>query len=151
MKKISKILSTIIFSFMVFTNYVFAYGYDLSVTSNSVTVGNSITLNIKVSDAAGKFSISSSNSSVVSVSSSNAWIDNGTQSITLKANKEGSAVITVSANDVTSYSGNSITGSKSVTINVKAKQVVSNNTPTGGNNKQNAGTKATPKSSNNFF
>ena len=151
MKKISKILSTIIFSFMVFTNYVFAYGYDLSVTSNSVTVGNSITLNIKVSDAAGKFSISSSNSSVVSVSSSNAWIDNGTQSITLKANKEGSAVITVSANDVTSYSGNSITGSKSVTINVKAKQVVSNNTPTGGNNKQNAGTKATPKSSNNFL
>ena len=149
MKKISKIISIFLINFILFTNNVFAYGYDLSVTSNSVTVGNSITLNIKVSDAAGKFSISSSNNSVVSISSSSAWIDNGTQSITLKANKEGSATITVTANDVTSYGGNAITGSKSVNITVKAQQAPATNN-TGGNNNY-IPAKTTPKSSNNFL
>lgn len=149
MKKIARIISIFVVSFILFTNSVFAYGYDLSVTSSTVTVGNSITLNIKVSDAAGKFSISSSNSGVVSISSSSAWIDNTTQSITLKANKEGSATITVTASDVTSYSGNSITGSKSVNITVKAKQVVYNNNT--GNNNNYTPAKTTPKSSNNFL
>ena len=146
MKKRTNILILFMISFLLFTQSVFAYGYDLSVTSNSVTVGNSITLNIKVSDAAGKFLISTSNSSVVSISSTNAWIDNGTQSVTLKANKEGSATITVTASDVTSYSGASISGSKSVNITVKAK-------PTPSNNKSNNYTpaKVTPKSSNNFL
>ena len=148
MKKRTNILILFMISFLLFTQSVFAYGYDLSVTSNSVTVGNSITLNIKVSDAAGKFLISTSNSSVVSISSTNAWIDNGTQSVTLKANKEGSATITVTANDVTSYSGASISGSKSVNITVKAKPA-----PAPSNNKSNNYTpaKVTPKSSNNFL
>lgn len=147
MKKIVKLLSITILSFIVFINSVLAYGYDLSVTSTSVTVGNSVSLSIKVTDAAGKFLIASSNSSVVSVSSSSSWIDNTTGVVTLKANKEGKAVITVTASDVTSYSGSNITGSKSITVTVKAKQVPSNNTTTG-NNKT---TTQTPKSSNNYL
>lgn len=150
MKRIINIVTLFILSFVLFTNSVFAYGYDLSITSNTVTVGNSVTLNIKVSDAAGKFTISSSNSQVVSISSSSSWIDNTTQSITLKANKEGSATITVTASDVTSYDGKAITGSKSVTITAKAKQVVNNNN-SGGNNNNYTPAKSTPKSSNNFL
>ena len=146
MKKIINTILLSIVSFILFTNSVYAYGYDLSVTSNSVTVGNSVTLNIKVSDAAGKFLISSSNSSVVSISTSNVWIDNGIQSITLKANKEGSATITVTAYDVSSYSQNPITGSKSVNITVKAKQA-----PVTNNSKNNYTPVVTPKSSNNFL
>ena len=145
MKKLFKLLSVFTLSIMMFTNYVYAYGYDLSVTSNSVTVGNSITLNIKVTDAAGKFTISSSNSQVLSVSQSTLWIDNQTASVTLKANKEGTATVNVAAGDVTSYSGNNITGSKSVTITVKAKPVVSNN---GGNGSGNTYVAPKPKSSN---
>lgn len=151
MKRIFNIVTLFILSFVLFTNSVFAYGYDLSITSNTVTVGNSVTLNIKVSDAAGKFTISSSNSQVVSISSSSSWIDNTTQSITLKANKEGSATITVTASDVTSYDGKAITGSKSVTITAKAKQVVNNNNNSGGNNNNYTPAKSTPKSSNNFL
>ena len=151
MKRIINIVTLFILSFVLFTNSVFAYGYDLSITSNTVTVGNSVTLNIKVSDAAGKFTISSSNSQVVSISSSSSWIDNTTQSITLKANKEGSATITVTASDVTSYDGKAITGSKSVTITAKAKQVVNNNNNSGGNNNNYTPAKSTPKSSNNFL
>ena len=147
MKKKINILILLIISFMLFTKNAFAYGYDLSVTSNSVTVGNSITLNIKVSDAAGKFLISSSNSSVIAIPTSytNTWIDNSTQSITLTALKEGSTTITVTASDVTSYSSDSITGSKSITITVKSKPTTSNS-GSGSNT-----TKVTPKSSNNFL
>lgn len=141
MKKLSIFLITLI----LFTTKVYAYGYDLSVTSNTVTVGNSISLNINVSDAAGKFSISSSNSSVVSISSSSAWIDNTTQSITLKANKEGTATISVTASDVTSYGGDNVSGTKSVTINVKANSAPKSSG--GGSNN----TYTAPKSSNNFL
>ena len=138
MKKISIFLLTLV----LFTTRVYAYGYDLSVTSNTVTAGNSISLNIRVSDAAGKFTITSSNPGVVSVSSSSAWVDNTTQSITLKAIKAGSATISVTASDVTSYSGENVGGSKSVTITVRGAQQNSG----GGNN-----TYVAPKSSNNFL
>ena len=143
MRKKLQIIYLFIFSFMFLVNRVYAAGYDLSVTSNTLTVGNSVTLNIKATDAAGKFSITSSNNSVVSVSSSSVWLDNESRGITLKANKEGSAIITVTANDVTDYNGGAITGSKTINIVVKAKQTTSNN---GTTNRPVA-----PKSSNNFL
>jgi len=128
MKKIYKYLCVSLLTFVVLVNNVFAAGYSVSTTSNSVTIGNSVTLKISGSDIAGKFSISTSDSSVVSISTGSVWIDNNTQSITLKTNKVGSATITIKPTDVTSYSGDTITGNKSVTITVKAKPV----TPSGG-------------------
>ena len=146
MKKCYKYLCFIIISFLVLINSVYAAGYTTSVTSNSVTVGGSITLNIKGSDIAGKFTISSSNGSVVSLSGSNVWIDNNTQSITLKANKVGTSVITIVPVDVTGYNGETINGNKTITITVKAKPVVNNNS--GSNN----GTQnVKPKSSNSYL
>ena len=146
MKKCYKYLCFIIISFLVLIDSVFAAGYTTSVTSNSVTVGGSITLNIKGSDIAGKFSISSSNGAVVSLSGSSIWIDNNTQSITLKANKVGTSVITIVPVDVTGYNGESITGNKTITITVKAKPVVNNN---GGSNNGTQNVK--PKSSNSYL
>lgn len=144
MKKIYKYLCVALFSFVLLIDGVFAAGYSVTVTSNNVTVGNSVTLNIKCSDVAGKFNITSSNSSVVSVSSSSEWIDNATKSITLKTSKVGSAVITVTPVDVTSYSGDTITGAKTIKITVKAKTTTSS----GGNSNT---TTTKPKSSNSFL
>ena len=146
MKKCYKYLCFIIISFLVLIDSVFAAGYTTSVTSNSVTVGGSITLSIKGSDIAGKFSISSSNGAVVSLSGSSIWIDNNSQSITLKANKVGTSVITIVPVDVTGYNGESITGNKTITITVKAKPVVNNN---GGSNNGTQNVK--PKSSNSYL
>ena len=101
MKKILYVISTLFIFLGLLVPKTFAYTFEVSATSYSVTVGNSITLNIKVGDAAGKFNISSSDSSIVSVSTGSAWIDNTTQSITLKGNKAGSATIYVTADDVT--------------------------------------------------
>ena len=144
MKKIYKYLSVLLFSLMLFGNNVYAAGYTTSVTSNSVTVGGSVTLNIKGSDIAGKFTISTSNSSVVSISTSNVWIDNNTQSITLKANKVGSANITIVPTDVSNYSGGTITGNKVITITVKEKPK-----PSSGSSSKPSVVK--PKSSNSFL
>lgn len=146
MKKIYKYLSVLLFSLILFVNNVFAAGYTTSVTSNSVTVGGSVTLNIKGSDIAGKFTISTSNSSVVSISNSSVWIDNNTQSITLKANKVGSANITIVPTDVSSYGGGTITGNKVITITVKAKP-----TQSSGGGSSNKPSVSKPKSSNSFL
>lgn len=148
MKKIYKYLCVGLFSLMLFMNTVFAAGYTTSVTSTSVTVGGSVTLNIKGTDIAGKFTISTSNSSVVSLSSSNVWIDNNTQSITLKANKVGSANITIVPTDVSNYSGGAVTGNKVITITVKAKTTNNN---TGGGTTTNTPQVTKPKSSNSFL
>ena len=150
MKKI--LYTTFILLLSIFTGIsnVFAYSFEVSATSNSVTVGNTVTLNIKVSEAAGKFSISSSDSSIVSVSTGSAWIDNATQSITLKANKEGTATIYVNASDVTTYDGKNVSITKQVKITVNPKPVVSNNT-SGNNNSGRTVITPKAKSSNNFL
>ena len=149
MKKILCLISTFIIGVSLFIPKTLAYTFEVSATSYSVTVGNTITMNIKVGDAAGKFSISSSDSSIVSVSTGSAWIDNATQSITLKANKEGNATIYVTASDVTTYDGNNVSITKQIKITVNPKPVVSNNTTGNSNNT----TVITPKakSSNNFL
>lgn len=141
MKKIYKYIFVLLFGLLVNTSFVMAAGYSVTTTSNTVTVGNTITLSVKGTDIAGKFSISTSNSSVVSISGSSLWIDNNTQSVTLKANKVGSATITIVPADVSSYSGGVITGNKTVTITVKDKP----STSSGGS------TISKPKSSNSYL
>lgn len=152
MKRVIKYLSIMICTFIISTSYVKAASYDISVTSNTVTVGNSVTLTIKGNDLAGKFTLSSSNASVASLSSGSVWIDNDSKRVTINTNNAGTAVITISASDVTSYDGNSVTGNKSVTITVNSKPT--SNPGNGGNKtgtttKNNSSTKK--KSSNNYL
>lgn len=146
MRKFYKYLSLIVVSFMLLTTEVMAAGYSVSVTSTSVTIGNNVTLTIKGSEVAGKFTISSSNSSVVSVSNSNVWVDNNNQSVTLSTKNTGSATITITPADVTSYSGSTITGSKTITVTVKKKTTSNSGGSSGNNNK-----KPTPKSANSYL
>ena len=144
MRKFKNYLSILILSFVLFTNSVMAAEYSITTTSNSVTVGNSITLKVTGTNLAGKFNITSSNSSVVSLSSSSIWIDNNSQSITLKANKVGSATITINPTDVTSYNGETITKEKTITITVKAK-------PTNSGSSSGGTSTPKPKSSNSYL
>lgn len=139
MKKIFKYLLTLILSFSLVCNGVFAADYSISVTSSSVTVGNSVTLKVNGSGITGRFNISSSNTSVAELSGSNVWVENNTQSITIKTKKVGTTVITVTPDAKTGLSdsmGNALNlSAKKITITVKEKTVV---TPK-------------PKSSNNFL
>ena len=97
-----------------------AGSFSTSKSSVSLTEGGSITFNIVATNCEGRFSIESSNSGVVKVSESSVWVT-GSQSITLTAVKAGSATITISAEDVGDTSENEVTGSKTISVTVKAK------------------------------
>ena len=151
MKKAVKYLSLIICTFIISINYVKAASYDVTVTSKTVTVGNSVTLTIKGNDLAGRFDLSSSNSSVASLSKNSLFIDNNSTSITITAKSVGTATITIIPTDVTAYDNNTITGNKTITITVEDKPT--SNPSTGGNN---SGTTTNPtptkkKSTNNYL
>ena len=100
----------------------FAAGSFSVTSSRSLTEGGTSSITISANGCGGKFTISSSNSSVVSVSSSSMWVESGSSSVTITAKKAGTATITVTASDVASTDGSTeITGSKTCTVTVKAK------------------------------
>lgn len=118
------------FLFMLFTfpcNILGAGSFSVGAGSTSLNVGGSTTVSISTSGCAGMFSISSSNPSVVSVSSSSEFID-GNLNITANAGSVGSATITVTAVDVADTNIDTVSGSRSVTINVVEPPPKQNNT-----------------------
>lgn len=126
-----------------------AASFSVNATNNTLTEGSTTTLKIVASECVGKFTISSSDSNVVSVNSSSEWIENTTSSITLTAKKAGTATITVTAASVSDLSGdNDVTGSKSVTITVKEQEKSSSSSATSGttNNSTTKSSDATLKS-----
>ena len=127
MKKVLKYLLTLLFTFSVLSDVVFAASYSISVTSNSVTVGNSVTLKVNGSGLTGRFNVSSSDASVAALSGSSVWVENNTQSIKINTKKVGTAVIIVTPTDGISDSmGNEVSlAVKKITITVKAKSTSS--------------------------
>lgn len=99
-----------------------AGSFSASAGKTTLTVGEKTTFVANANGCGGNFKISSSDSSVVSIEgSSSEWIENGSHSVTLVANKAGKATITLTAVDVAdSTTADEITGSKSVTITVNA-------------------------------
>lgn len=127
MNKLKKIIFLLLF--MMFVPIVNAGSFSASSNYTNPTVGSTVTVTVKADNAAGKFSVSSSNSGVLSGGGSQ-WIENGSGSFSFKANAVGTATVTISADDVSDSSdGSVVSGTKTITINVKAKST--NNT--GGN------------------
>ena len=148
MKRILKYLLTIIFSFGLLCSSVFAADYSISVTSNTVTVGNTITLKINGSGIIGRFNVSSSNSSVASLSNSSVWVEDNTQQIKISTKNTGTTVITVTPGSTSDTLGNDLNLiSKKITITVKAKSTSGGSS--GGTSNNNVVSK--PKSSNSFL
>lgn len=106
-----------------------AASLSISASSKSVTIGSSVTVTVKASDLAGKFSVSSSDSSILSGGSSGTWLENSSESFKFTAKKEGSATITVKTISAASFStGSAFSESKSITINVvKPREKSTNN------------------------
>lgn len=142
-KKIGIVILIIIITML---SKVYAVGsFSVSASSTSIYVGNTTTLTIKTSDCAGKFTVTSSNSSVATVSSSSVWVD-GTTTVTITAKANGTANIVVMTQDVSDVDLNDVKGSKSVTVTVSTKQTsTSNNTSSA---KPNTTTSSKPSSSN---
>ncbi len=114
-----------------------AASFDASISKTSVTVGDTFTVTVKANNAAGMYSVSSSNSNVsVSSGSSSEFLENASATITFKANKAGNATITAKATDMTDLDDDTkaVTGSKSFSVTIKAKSTTntkpSTSTPT---------------------
>lgn len=114
-----------------------AASFDASISKTSVTVGDTFTVTVKANNAAGMYSVSSSNSNVsVSSGSSSEFLENASATITFKANKAGTATITAKATDMTDLDDDTkaVTGSKSFSVTIKAKSTTntkpSTSTPT---------------------
>lgn len=123
-KKSFLLLLAIIWLFGIMPLSVNAAGsVSASAGKTSLEVGDTTTFSINANECGGKFTIRSSDNSIVSISGDTTpWIENGNHSVTLTANKAGRATITVDFTSVAdSVTSEDITGSKSVTIEVKEK------------------------------
>ena len=106
--------------------YVNALG--ISASSTTITNGGSVRVTVNASGLTGKFSVTSSNSGVLSGGTGSEWFENESKSFTFNSKGIGSATITVSALDVSDSNGNTWSGSKSITIKVvKPREKSTNN------------------------
>ena len=125
----------------------FAASFSISAAKSSLNEGNTTTLTINGKGCLGKFTIASSDSSIVSVSEGSTWIEDANKSITLTAKKAGKATITVAASNVSDVAGESdVTGSKTVSITVAAPSSGGTTTSKPNNNTSSKSSDATLKS-----
>ncbi len=117
MKKKIALLITII-CVLCFAKPVKAASISISSSSKYPTVGSSITIRVNTNGLIGKFSITSSNPSIISGGTLGDWIEGGASSYQFKAKAVGTATITVVALDAADGNGNQISASNAITITV---------------------------------
>lgn len=139
MKNITKICFLLVIFFIGIINVNATGNYTISLSSTSVTKGKSVTLYIKANNCAGRFDISSSDSTVASISETYSFIDNASNTITISGLNSGTATITVKASDVTDYDGNTVSGTKTLTLKVN-NSTSSNNSSSSQQNNNNSQT-----------
>ena len=105
------------------TNYAASGSFGTSITSANLSIGETTSFTISTTNCGGRFSISSSNSSVASVSTSSVWAESGAlqETIVITGNSAGTTTITITAADVSSTNPpEEITGSTSISVTVNA-------------------------------
>lgn len=137
-KNIKKIyLFIIIFlSIMLYNSVVSAASFSASASKTTLEKGKNATITITAKECGGRFDITSSNSSVVSVNESNKWVENGSSSVTITAKEAGTATITIKATSVASTDAKDITGNKKISITVKDSTTNNNNNNSNNNQTQ---------------
>ena len=122
MKKTKFIWVIIVALMFIFSIKIYAAKGSFATSKSSITLteGENSTFQITASECEGQFTIKSSNSNV-KVDKTSVWIT-GSETITVTAVKEGTAKITVTAENVGDTDEKDVTGSKEVSVTVKAKE-----------------------------
>ena len=122
MKKVISVLIAVLLIASILPMTAFAAG-SITVSTGKIELkpGASGTFNIVANNAAGRVDISSSDTSVASVSTSSVFVDSGsgtaTYPVSVKANKVGTTVITVTCTDQTmTFDKEPLAGSYSITV-----------------------------------
>ncbi len=141
LQKIVVIFMCLIAVVLCFQNTSYAASFKATVSSKTITVGDTITLNLTADNAAGNYKVTISDTSKLSVVSGNIaeWLEAGSTKLTLKANAVGSVTITATATDMADLdnSRNKVKDSHSFTITIKEKEQPK--PPTTNNNNNNGG------------
>ena len=115
-KKILSILLAVLFIIPIKAN---AASLEIYASTTQLTPGGSVRITVKANGLAGRFSVTSSDSGVLSGGTGSEWIENESKTYTFSAKSLGSATITVKAiNAADSSSSETFNGSKSITIKV---------------------------------
>ena len=110
--------------------------FSASISKKEVNVGDTFTVTVTASNAAGTYTVTSVDSSIASVVKKGGdWLENGSETWTFKANKAGNVAITAKALDMAGLDDEkAITTSKSFTVKVNEKTASSNNSNSNNNN-----------------
>lgn len=150
MKKLIKMLLFILILFPV--KILAAGGFNVSSSNITMYVGETKSITVSASNSAGRLDISSS-SSATSISSSSIFLDNDSVSISITGNSIGSSIIkVVASSNFATYDEEILSGqTKTITVNVIARQTSSNNNNSGNNsnNNNNSNSNNNNNSSNN--
>ena len=158
MKLINKIKKVFLVGFatlLMFTNNVFAASYSISLTSDTVIVGNTVSLRITGSNVTGRFNITSSNSNVASPDKSSVWVENDTQYITINTKSTGSATLTITPSKTSATDDPE--NIKDINLDARTINITVNPKPTNNNTGGSTGggssntTKPRPKSTNSYL
>lgn len=150
--KVILISTFVLLLFMIHTTSNASGKFSASASKTTVTVGDTFTITVSASGAAGTYEVSANNSNVsVQSGDTSGFIDGSSSSITYKANSAGTVTITAKATDMTDLEDDTkqVTGSKTFTITVKEKSDTKTNTTKNDNKNTNTNTdKNTTKPSN---
>lgn len=136
MKKLIKMLLFILILFPI--KILAAGGFNVSSSNITMYVGETKSITVSASNSAGRLDISSS-SSAASISSSSIFLDNDSVSISITGNSIGSSIIkVVASSNFATYDEEILSGqTKTITVNVIARQTSSNNNNSGNNSNNN--------------
>lgn len=97
-----------------------AASFSVSTSKSSVTAGDSFTVSIGAGGLTGSFGISVENGTA---NISKVWIERGAaeKTITVKTSNPGTTRVTITAKNVETEDGTSVTGSKTASVTVKEK------------------------------
>ena len=113
------------------TNGSFKSGnISVSISNVSLNSGESKTFTVTASCAAGKITVTSSNPSVATVSSTSEFLDNSSANIMITAKGGGTANINIVLSDIADYTEKILTGTKTITVNVKGSPVTPSSSST---------------------
>lgn len=113
-----------------------AASFSASISKTTVTVGDTFTVTVNANNAAGMYSVTTSNSNVsVSSGAKEEFLEDGKATITFKATKAGTITIKATAKDMADLDDDTkrVTGTKTFTVTIKEKSSSggsSNNTTT---------------------
>lgn len=123
MTKRIKYFIFLVATFFLFQSDVSAGTLSIWASASNVTVGKTVTISVNANNLAGTFDIISSNQAVLSGGENGSWLENNTYTFQFTAKSVGKATITVNSVDVADFDSNgNFSASKSVTLNVIAKQ-----------------------------